>query len=955
MPNGEINNEKGEIVYTVDENGDYRFTIKYNKVTNEKILENGTKSIVVNVSELKTNNTEFTLSSDSEFDKVMDDIKKSPNKEIMLYVTSNITNEIVGIEGKHITVTSKLNSTNDTPYKISLGTYLEGDLTIDNVGFSESLYAQGHKLIITEANAENKIGGHIYGGSNGEDVASTNLEINGGTYNGICGGSIDANVLGDTNVKIGKKFKSSYRNGSAWDYIIGGGYGGDVLGNVNLTINSDYPVGAIIGAGYANKSKDKGRVHGNVNIKYISGECKSIFAGGYNGNGEYVETAAKVDGDVYLQLGDPSFSRDDKKVETKQYFVCGGKFNSVGNVHINIENGTNLTDEGAPNCPNLYGGCEGGIVRGSVDITINGGTGNNTATIYGGTKNITALDNPIKWGILNKDNKEYAIDIVVNSRVEACINPESDIYDETINGKSRVLINKGAYSTLISSIWANTEKQAKEVDVIFNNVGDIKNDTYLEWLKIRNVENIFVKNNSNVSICNYSSPVFSNVDNVTIEENSTLALNGAETINGNLKIEKGSTLALNRAPESENSKDIPALFTAKGSAKGEGLIYAMTPKDWKDGYYFNNKLEPSTPKEMEVYLKANKNDSENGFILKNNDVVVKGYYLNRVDDPNKKDNFMWQVEKGELLTLDYRFVSDDNNKTELPEEVLDEVKQFKEENGHHNGDEINVDELNKKIEDKDIEVSNGTWYFEGWAYKENENSNYEYIKEHEIEMHKDMELVGVWHFEPNSTGGGGGGTIVTPPTDPDRIEGNDRIETSVETSKDLYPNGTNAVVLANCERYTDVLTADPFAIQEKASALLTYKYEIPEKTLKEIERLGAKKIYISGGYDAVSKKVVDELAAKGYEIFRFDGVDRYDTARKIAIKIREKGNTNAAELASGEDFPDALCMTPLAVKDQAPILLTKKDSIPKYTKQALAEWDIAVSYTHLTLPTNSLV
>ena len=203
---------------------------------------------------------------------------------------------------------------------------------------------------------------------------------------------------------------------------------------------------------------------------------------------------------------------------------------------------------------------------------------------------------------------------------------------------------------------------------------------------------------------------------------------------------------------------------------------------------------------------------------------------------------------------------------------------------------------------------------------------------------------------PTGGGGTGGGTVTpnpnptpTPdpkPEEPDRIEGNDRIETSVETSKDLYPNGTNAVVLANAERYTDVLTADPFAIQEKASALLTYKYELPEKTLKEIERLGAKKIYISGGYEAVSKKVVDELAAKGYEIFRFDGVDRYDTARKIAIKIREKGNTNAAELASGEDFPDALCMTPLAVKDRAPILLTKKDSIPKYTKQALAEWDI---------------
>ena len=65
----------------------------------------------------------------------------------------------------------------------------------------------------------------------------------------------------------------------------------------------------------------------------------------------------------------------------------------------------------------------------------------------------------------------------------------------------------------------------------------------------------------------------------------------------------GKYIALNRAPEVKIARI--SLITAKGSAKGEGLIYAMTPKDWKDGYYFNNKLEP-TPKEMEVYLKANK-------------------------------------------------------------------------------------------------------------------------------------------------------------------------------------------------------------------------------------------------------------------------------------------------------------------------------------------------------------
>ncbi|WP_300282526.1 cell wall-binding repeat-containing protein [Peptacetobacter sp.] len=173
-----------------------------------------------------------------------------------------------------------------------------------------------------------------------------------------------------------------------------------------------------------------------------------------------------------------------------------------------------------------------------------------------------------------------------------------------------------------------------------------------------------------------------------------------------------------------------------------------------------------------------------------------------------------------------------------------------------------------------------------------------------------------------------------------RIEGNDRIDTSIDASKVLYPNGTDSVVLANCERYTDVLTANPFAVQIKASSLFTYKDKLPEKTLKEIERLGAKKIYISGGYEAVSKKVVDRLSNMGYSIHRFDGKDRYDTARKIAIKIREKGNKNIVELASGENYPDALSMTSMAVKDNAPILLTKKDLIPMYTKKALAQWDI---------------
>ena len=382
------------------------------------------------------------------------------------------------------------------------------------------------------------------------------------------------------------------------------------------------------------------------------------------------------------------------------------------------------------------------------------------------------------------------------------------------------------------------------------------------------------------------------------------------------------------------------------------LKYIDLPVD-KNEYNVGKTLTPENPK---VYIKIDENGKEIG----KNEYLKKGEStLAEYVEPNKKiktyvrltfegyepeelevkageeNKFIGKFKLEDMEEVNYQLKTDKGE--DIPDKIKEEFKKIKEHEICSDGNVIKPD----MPEHTEISDSNGTWIFKGWMHKD--GKDYAYLPEEGVEVHHDDEFIGVWHFEPKNTGGGGGGTIVTPPTkptDPDRIEGSDRIETSVETSKDLYPNGTNTVVLANAERYTDVLTADPFAIQEKASALLTYKYEIPEKTLKEIQRLGAKKIYISGGYEAVSKKVVDELAAKGYEIFRFDGVDRYDTARKIAIKIREKGNTNAAELASGEDFPDALCMTPLAVKDHAPILLTKKNSIPKYTKQALAEWDI---------------
>ena len=427
-------------------------------------------------------------------------------------------------------------------------------------------------------------------------------------------------------------------------------------------------------------------------------------------------------------------------------------------------------------------------------------------------------------------------------------------------------------------------------------------------------------------------------DNVINHADRISTVNGNEEISGNnskkFTINNGdgfgsvrkNSLALLLVDEADKKKPISgAKFELQKEENGQWIKkFEGTTDDkgkLKFDYLNNGKykvVQTSTAQDYEFDKDNNKyqplgnNNNSYNDIGENGEFEITG---------NKSFGFAALVTNKRIpeFNVTYSFISGTNGK-DLPNDKLPELpKATKVKKGS------SISAPTTKYED--IKVDGGKWRFDGWKPANQSN------------VTTDVEFIGTWKFMKNSTGGG----TITPkpePEDPDRIEGGDRVDTSIDTSEELFPNGTDAVVLANCERYTDVLTANPFAIQIKAAALFTYKDKLPEKTLKEIERLGAKKIYISGGYDAVSKKVVDELINKGYDVFRFDGVNRYDTARKIAIKIRENGNKNVAELASGENYPDALSMTSMAVKDNAPILLTKKDSIPSYTKQALAEWDI---------------
>ncbi|MPM76430.1 hypothetical protein SDC9_123428 [bioreactor metagenome] len=70
-----------------------------------------------------------------------------------------------------------------------------------------------------------------------------------------------------------------------------------------------------------------------------------------------------------------------------------------------------------------------------------------------------------------------------------------------------------------------------------------------------------------------------------------------------------------------------------------------------------------------------------------------------------------------------------------------------------------------------------------------------------------------------------------------------------------------------------------------------------------------------------------------HTINRFSGADRYVTSGVIALSGWTQ--SSYAVLASGENFPDAISAAPLAKKYDAPILLSKTNSIPEETLDAI--------------------
>ncbi|MBW6469538.1 MAG: cell wall-binding repeat-containing protein [Coriobacteriia bacterium] len=186
-----------------------------------------------------------------------------------------------------------------------------------------------------------------------------------------------------------------------------------------------------------------------------------------------------------------------------------------------------------------------------------------------------------------------------------------------------------------------------------------------------------------------------------------------------------------------------------------------------------------------------------------------------------------------------------------------------------------------------------------------------------------------------------------------RIHGSDRYATAAAASLRAFPNTetVNAVVLATGESWPDALGAAGLAGAVGGPVLLTKRTNLPQPVVDEIQRLAPDRVLVVGGTAAVADEVVNQLRETGpTTVERIAGADRYQTAALVAQRLVDEleasgvGFDGVAYVATGEQFADALSVSPVSARRVRPVLLVHPEGIPEVTAAVLGRLKIDTAY-----------
>lgn len=153
----------------------------------------------------------------------------------------------------------------------------------------------------------------------------------------------------------------------------------------------------------------------------------------------------------------------------------------------------------------------------------------------------------------------------------------------------------------------------------------------------------------------------------------------------------------------------------------------------------------------------------------------------------------------------------------------------------------------------------------------------------------------------------------------ERISGSNRIETSVILSEKEFDRA-DTVFIASASNFADALSASTLVSKHMSPVLLVSESDSGMLNAEFARGFTGKKLIV-GGIGSVSRKTEYAL---GSNVERFEGINRYETARKIAKEVL--GEEPIVYVSTGENYADAMTAGPAVIKDKAALVLVNENN-----------------------------
>jgi putative cell wall-binding protein len=148
--------------------------------------------------------------------------------------------------------------------------------------------------------------------------------------------------------------------------------------------------------------------------------------------------------------------------------------------------------------------------------------------------------------------------------------------------------------------------------------------------------------------------------------------------------------------------------------------------------------------------------------------------------------------------------------------------------------------------------------------------------------------------------------------------------------------GQRTAIVVTGANFPDALSAGALAYAGDHPIVLTTPNALSTQADTTLTNLNIQQVIILGGTAAVAPAVADAITAKGIDVVRVSGANRFATAAALANVLTTEGISGGAGwdgteavLAYGLNFPDALVAAQVGGRNLAPIVLTS--SVPTDT------------------------